>query len=178
MFASLSLGPPVSAFLQLRVGHVLSESVCMQMPSRPVTAAEVHFDELNSLPPDHVRTVFLWVHEKIGSFATALKKPPGTSEEGRKLWAPDAASIFILSEDGEQLTISEEWKDYLKEQSSQLDSGSSSMTADDLLLQWVYGGVVSEREKAHDGAKRALYHGQVPDGQSVYSLLRAVRHLR
>lgn len=148
------------------------------MPSRPVTAAEVHFDELNSLTPENVRTVFHWVHEKIDSFATPLKRPPGNATGGSTLWAPDAADMFLLSEDGENICVSEQWKIFLKHQACQPSQGddATSKTGDDLLLQWIYGNLVSEREKARDGAKRALYHGHVPDGQSVYSLLRAVRH--
>lgn len=146
------------------------------MPARPVNAAEVHFDELNNLSPEHVRMVFHWVLEKVDCFGTALKRPASDQECAGNFWSPDSSDMFVLSEDQKYLCVSPQWQEFLKRQAGQHESEEDFLdkSPDDLLLQWIYGTVVSQCEKARDGAKRALYHGHNPDGQSVCSLLRAV----
>ena len=54
-------------------------------------------------------------------------------------------------------------------------TGNDAEPDDRLLLEWVYGLVVPMREKAVEGAKRALFQGQAPDGVHVWALLKAVR---
>jgi hypothetical protein len=125
---------------------------------------EVHYDEMSKLTPDQVQELFSWVLERVDLLSFW--------DSGSSASAPETLSV---APDGESIVPSSVWKAHLMQCSATSSTGNDSEPDDHLLLEWVYGLVVPMREKAVEGAKRALFQGQAPDGVQLWGLLKAVR---
>lgn len=88
--------------------------------------------------------------------------------------------LWALSEEGSALTVNSKWLQHLQERLLGEDGHPRKVKAGEdphsngLVLEWVYGSIVSTAEKARDGAKRCLgsYMPQALDSHQL--LLRCV----
>lgn len=89
--------------------------------------------------------------------------------------------LFTLTRDGSALTVNGKWLQHLQERLLGEDGHPRKVHDGDdphrmgLVLEWVYGSIVSTAEKARDGAKRQLGLRSAPTGQIAYeTLMRAL----
>ncbi len=70
--------------------------------------------------------------------------------------------LFALTEDGTALTVNAKWLHHLGDRLLGSDGQPRKVLSGEdphnmgLVLEWVYGTIVSTAEKARDGAKRCL----------------------
>jgi hypothetical protein len=127
-------------------------------------SVEVHYDEIHRLSPDQVQEIFSWVLERVDLLSFWDSEPSASS----------ALETLSFTPDGESVIPAAAWKAHLMQCSATRSTGNDAEPDEHLLLDWVYGLVVPMREKAVEGAKRALFQGQAPDGVQLWGLLKAV----
>lgn len=128
-------------------------------------SVELHYDEMGKLTPDQVQELFSWVLERVDLLSFWNSEPSVSSP----------IETLSFTSDGESVVPAGAWKAHLMQCSATSSTGNDAEPDDHLLLEWVYGLVVPMQEKAVEGAKRALFQGQAPDGVQLWSLLKAVR---
>ena len=136
----------------------------MQKAGDRHNGVDVHYDEMHKLTPDQIQGLFSWVLERVDLLSywdseSSASKPIET---------------LSFTHDGESIVPASAWKAHLRQTGRSSSTGNDAELDDNLLLDWVYGLVVPMREKAVEGAKRALFEGQAPDGVQLWALLKAV----
>lgn len=137
---------------------------CVQAGGDRHHSVEVHYDEMSKLTPDQVQDLFSWVCERVDLLSFWNNEPRET--------APIETLSFTA--DGESIAPAGAWKAHVMQCSNTSTTGNDAEPDDLLLLDWIYGLVVPMQEKAVEGAKRALFQGQAPDGVQLWGLLKAV----
>ncbi|KAK9824008.1 hypothetical protein WJX72_006929 [[Myrmecia] bisecta] len=131
---------------------------------RDSTRTELFFEDLEKLPPDEVARICEWLTEKVDSFANELQPEDqdGLEEVQEQKQGIGDIDLFTLSEDGSKLVINKSWLHHLQERRVG-DDGVTRVVRDGenplhmgLVLEWIYGTIVSTAEKAREAAKRAL----------------------
>lgn len=120
---------------------------------------------MHKLTPDQVQELFSWVLERVDLLSYWDSEPSASSP----------VETLSFTSDGKSIVPASAWKAHLMQCGATKATGNDAEPDDRLLLEWVYGLVVPMREKAVEGAKRALFQGQAPDGVHVWALLKAVR---
>jgi hypothetical protein len=106
--------------------------------------------------------------------------PPGVAQEEDDESMGDV-DLFMLTADGKALTVNSKWLQHLQERLLGEDGHPRKATlAEDphrmgLVLEWIYGSIVSTAEKARDGAKRAVGREQ-PSAGAAFETLRMSLH--
>jgi hypothetical protein len=143
-------------------------------------SGELHLEDLARLPPADVQTIYEWVLEKLDGFAASWKDTP--DEEGAiESQNLNDIDLFSLKEGNEEVTVHRFWLNHLEDRVMGPDSTpQKAMEGEDparvgLVLEWVYGSVVSTSEKARESARRQLHPHHPPDPNAAWSLLHAVR---
>lgn len=152
--------------------------ICDLLPEdlRETRAHEVHCDDLEKLPPGDVATITEWLTEKVDALSTRLKAEPKEDEEDDDGEAMGDVDLFALSPDGASLTVNAKWLQHLEERLLGEDGHPRKAREGEdphrmgLVLEWVYGSIVSTAEKARDGAKRQLGL-RPPTAQGAYEAL-------
>ena len=132
--------------------------------SRRSTRTELAFDDFESLLPDEVARIFEWLVEKIDGLTTKLKIEASEletldEEEDDPIGDVD---LFSLIDDGKALEVNRKWLEHLQSRILGEDGQPRRSTLKEdphqmgLVLEWVYGTIVSTAEKARDAAHRVL----------------------
>ncbi|WIA33521.1 hypothetical protein OEZ86_006646 [Tetradesmus obliquus] len=160
----------------------ITSFVCEMLPEdmRETSPAELHYEDLEKLPPDDVTRVAEWLTEKVDALSSRLKAEQREDEEEEEGDAMGDVDLFALTPDGAALTVNGKWLTHLEERLLGEDGHPRKARGDEdphrmgLVLEWVFGSIVSTAEKSRDGAKRCL--GLVPPTtQAAYdNLLRCL----
>ncbi|CAD7697548.1 unnamed protein product [Ostreobium quekettii] len=164
---------PVTDFV---VGH-------LPLKNRKSSRTELFFEDLEKLPPEEVARLYEWLTEKVDSLCAKLKPDPKEEEIEEEESVGDI-DLFSLTESSEDLTVNPKWLQHLQERRLS-DEGQPRRVKEGedphkvgLVLEWVYGSIVSTAEKARDGAKRPLGSWQPSIKQAKENLLVALRDQR
>ncbi|GIL82776.1 hypothetical protein Vretimale_8343 [Volvox reticuliferus] len=128
---------------------------------RETTKLELSFEDLENLLPDDVSRIVEWLTEKVDALSTKLKPEPKEDEEEEEESMGDV-DLWSLSEENNSLTVNAKWLQHLQDRLLGEDGHPRRAKPGEdpghngLVLEWVYGSIVSTAEKARDGAKRCL----------------------
>jgi hypothetical protein len=124
--------------------------------------------------------VFEWVLEKIDGFAASWKdsQDEEDSEDSQHL---NDIDLFSLSDDNKNLMAHPLWQTHLEDRVMGDSNPHKAGPGEDpgrvgLVLEWMYGSIVSTSEKARESAKRQLHTSPPPDANTAWALLHAVRY--
>jgi hypothetical protein len=140
---------------------------------------DLQYDELNNMAPVDIQAVFFWILEKVDALSTGWRHiqstPAGCDEDS----SPAAMDLFSICPDTGNIIVNPSWYQHLGKRT--LGQGRTVMESTDgipdqcgLLVEWVYGLVVSEGEKLRDNSRRTLSRNRRQDCTSVWGLLHAV----
>mmetsp|Transcript_9701 Transcript_9701/g.26290 ORF Transcript_9701/g.26290 Transcript_9701/m.26290 type:complete len:665 (+) Transcript_9701:145-2139(+) len=142
---------------------------------------ELSFEDLDKLVPEDVASILEWLTEKVDALSTRLKAEPKESEElEEEEENMGDVDLWALANDGNALTVNARWLQHLQDRLLGEDGHPrKAKQAEDphhcgLVLEWVYGSIVSTAEKARDGARRALGNIVTPPEEGHLALLRAL----
>jgi hypothetical protein len=140
---------------------------------------EIHFDDLGRLAPDDVQNIFEWLLEKLDGFAASWKDIPEEDADDDSQNLNDI-DLFTLTNDDEELTVHDFWVSHLEDRVMRDGNPRKATPGEDptrvgLVLEWVYGSIVSTSEKARESAKRQLHAAHPPDASSAWALLHEAR---
>jgi hypothetical protein len=142
---------------------------------------EIFFEDLTRLSPDQLQSVFEWVLEKIDSFAASWKdcQDEEDAEDSQHL---NDIDLFSLTDGNQGLVAHHLWLSHLEDRVMRDGNLHKAAPGEDpsrlgLVLEWIYGSIVSTSEKARESAKRQLHTSPPPDANTAWALLRAVRFL-
>eukprot|EP00884_Botryococcus_braunii_P009363 jgi/Botrbrau1/18428/Bobra.0072s0020.2 len=175
-------------FLYQSVLLPVTSFICeiLKHPGRESSRTDVHYDDFEKLPQDEVSRICEWMTEKIDGFATKLKAEPKDVDEQHQQDQQEEEGIgdvdlFSLTEDRTALTVNAKWLQHLQERLLGEDGHPrKAVRGEDeakmgLVLEWVYGTIVSTAEKSRDGAKRPL-GGRPPNVMQAFDqLVQALR---
>ncbi|KXZ54862.1 hypothetical protein GPECTOR_4g934 [Gonium pectorale] len=129
---------------------------------RETTKLELSFEDLENLLPDDVSRIVEWLTEKVDALSTKLKPEPKDDEEEEEENMGDV-DLWALTDEDKGLTVNGRWLQHLQQDRLLGDDGhprrakaGEDPARNGLVLEWVYGSIVSTAEKARDGAKRCL----------------------
>ncbi|GLI67376.1 hypothetical protein VaNZ11_011557 [Volvox africanus] len=128
---------------------------------RETTKLELSFEDLENLLPDDVSRIVEWLTEKVDALSTKLKPEPKEDEEEEEENMGDV-DLWSLNEENNSLTVNAKWLQHLQDRLLGEDGHprrakpGEDLGHNGLVLEWVYGSIVSTAEKARDGAKRCL----------------------
>jgi hypothetical protein len=167
----LTLVQPIISFIL----GVLPES------NRETTRQELAFEDLEKIVQDNAIVMVEWLTEKVDALSTKLKADPKEDELDEDEENMGDVDLWCLVDDGKALMVNEKWLQHLQErllgeesQPRKAKPGEDPQSLG-LVLEWVYGSIVSTAEKARDGAKRTLGNFYAPSIQEAHhSLLRAL----
>ncbi|KAK9806100.1 hypothetical protein WJX72_001362 [[Myrmecia] bisecta] len=142
----------------------ITSYVCEMLPEtmRDSTRSELFFEDLEKLPPDEVARICEWLTEKVDGFGAKIKPEAKDIVEEEEEEGIGDVDLFTLTEDGSKLMVNAKWLQHLQERLLGEDGHPRKVKDGEdpynmgLVLEWVYGTIVSTAEKARDGAKRAL----------------------
>ncbi|KAA6427185.1 MAG: hypothetical protein FRX49_02942 [Trebouxia sp. A1-2] len=143
-------------YLYNAVLYPVTHFVCEMLPEqmRESTRTELFFDDLEKLPSMEVSRICEWLTEKVDGFSSKTRAEPKEAEEEEEEEGIGDVDLFTLTEDRNKLVVNERLLG---------DDGHPRKVHEGedpnrmgLVLEWVYGTIVSTAEKARDGAKRAL----------------------
>lgn len=133
---------------------------------------EVPFEYLDSLSADDISALSEWLTEKVDSLGAKWKLDPNEKEEvEEEEEAMGDVDLLSVSEDGKDIIVNEKWLHHLNERILGDDGHPRKAKSDEdphhvgLVLEWIYGSIVSTAEKARDSAKRNLGHKQPTPSQ-------------
>ncbi|KIY93744.1 hypothetical protein MNEG_14218 [Monoraphidium neglectum] len=160
---------PVTAF----VAELLGEGV------RATKADELAPEDLDKLPAEEVARISEWLTEKVDALSTKTRiDPKEDEEEEEEEEQMGDVDLFALTPDGGALTVNAKWLQHLQERLLG-DDGHPRKVRDGedphslgLVLEWVYGSIVSTAEKGRDGAKRQL-GSHLPSAPAAFDALAA-----
>lgn len=145
--------------------HPITSMMCEILPegARKTTLDELHFEDLEHLLPDDIVIIHDWLTEKIDALTTKLKPDHKDLEEEDAEEEPIGdVDLFTLVEDGNAMRVNEKWLTHLQSRVLGEDGQPRRAKQDEdpfamgLVLEWIYGTIVSTAEKARDGAHRVL----------------------
>ncbi|GAX74273.1 hypothetical protein CEUSTIGMA_g1722.t1 [Chlamydomonas eustigma] len=148
-------------------------------PSRDTARAELAYEDLQKLPPEDTAQIVEWLTEKVDALSTKLKADPKEEEEEDDENMGDV-DLWSLVNEGKTLTVNEKWLQHLQDRLLGDDGHPRKTKAGEdpfsngLVLEWVYGSIVSTAEKARDGAKRSLGSYMPSVGEAYAMLLRGL----
>lgn len=139
--------------------------VCEILPegSRKTTRSELFPEDLECLLPDDVNRIFDFLQEKVEALSSKLKSDAKELEQEDPNEEPIGdVDLFSLTEDGQSLRVNQKWLGHLRSrvlgedtQPRRAKEGEDPTSAG-LILEWVYGTIVSTAEKGRDAAHRSL----------------------
>eukprot|EP00775_Hariotina_reticulata_P013475 gene13475-13601_t len=142
----------------------ITQYICDVLPDemRETNGDAIHFEDLEKLPVDQVAHIAEWLTEKVDALSTRLKAEPREDEDEDDGEAMGDVDLFALTADGAALTVNAKWLQHLEERLLGEDGHPRKAREGEdphrmgLVLEWVFGSIVSTAEKARDGAKRQL----------------------
>ncbi|KAL3153768.1 hypothetical protein ABBQ32_013356 [Trebouxia sp. C0010 RCD-2024] len=151
-------------YLYNAVLYPVTHFVCEMLPEqmRESTRTELFFDDLEKLPSMEVARICEWLTEKVDGFSSKTRAEPKDAEEEEEEEGIGDVDLFTLTEDRTKLVVNVKWLQHLQERLLGEDGHPRKVHEGEdphrmgLVLEWVYGTIVSTAEKARDGAKRAL----------------------
>lgn len=151
-------------YLYNAVLYPVTHFVCEMLPEqmRESTRTELFFDDLEKLPSMEVSRMCEWLTEKVDGFSSKTRAEPKEAEEEEEEEGIGDVDLFTLTEDRNKLVVNVKWLQHLQERLLGDDGHPRKVHEGEdpnrmgLVLEWVYGTIVSTAEKARDGAKRAL----------------------
>eukprot|EP00210_Caulerpa_lentillifera_P004712 g4496.t1 len=158
----------------------VAEFVCslLSTQTRKTTKSELFFEDLEKLTPEDVARLYEWLTEKVDGLCSRLKPDP--KEEDPDEEAVGDIDLFSLTEDKSSFTVNPKWMEHLQDrklseegQPRKVQKGEDEHRVG-LVLEWVYGSIVSTAEKARDGAKRPLGDWKPSVHQAYENLLHAL----
>ncbi|KAL6765006.1 hypothetical protein V8C86DRAFT_2467238 [Haematococcus lacustris] len=130
---------------------------------RDTTKGDLGFEDFEKILPDDLSHIVEWLTEKVDALSTRLKaepaKPGEELEDEENMGDTD---LWQLTADGSALTVNSRWLQHLQERLLGEDGQPRKVKAPEdphrcgLVLEWVFGSIVSTAEKARDGARRNL----------------------
>ncbi|GAX85077.1 hypothetical protein CEUSTIGMA_g12497.t1, partial [Chlamydomonas eustigma] len=146
----------------------------------------IDFQQLLCLHPEQLPLVHEWLTEKVDSLCAQLKsdasKEDGFDHEGAlEVDSLGDIDLWSLSADGLTLLVNPKWLQHLQKRllgpegtpSRSKEGGDPQGTG--LVLEWVYGYIMSTAEKARDSAKRCHSYKGVGGGHAWNELLGALK---
>ena len=131
--------------------------------SRKTTPSELYPEDLECLLPDDVQRIFEFLLEKVDALSTRLKLDAKELEQEDPNEEPIGdVDLFSLTPDSTALGVNEKWMGHLRSRVLGDDSQPRRSKDDEdgtsagLVLEWVYGTIVSTAEKGRDAAHRSL----------------------
>ncbi|DBA96032.1 TPA: hypothetical protein ACH3X1_001533 [Trebouxia sp. C0004] len=151
-------------YLYNAVLYPVTHFVCEMLPEqmRESTRTELFFDDLEKLPSMEVSRICEWLTEKVDGFSSKTRAEPTEAEEEEEEEGIGDVDLFTLTGDRNKLVVNVKWLQHLQERLLGDDGHPRKVHEGEdpnrmgLVLEWVYGTIVSTAEKARDGAKRAL----------------------
>ncbi|GLC41576.1 hypothetical protein PLESTM_001216400 [Pleodorina starrii] len=146
---------------------------------RETTKLELSFEDLENLLPDDVSRIVEWLTEKVDALSTKLKPEPKEEDEEEEENMGDV-DLWSLTEETSSLTVNAKWLQHLQDRLLGEDGHPRRAKPGEdpghngLVLEWVYGSIVSTAEKARDGAKRCLGMQPPSAGDAHMLLVRAL----
>ncbi|BDA41097.1 probable inactive ubiquitin carboxyl-terminal hydrolase 54 at C-terminar half [Coccomyxa sp. Obi] len=129
--------------------------------ARDTKPSELAYEDLEKMPPEDIMRICEWLTDKVDGFSARIKPEPKEVEEEEEEGIGDV-DLFSLINEHTKLTINAKWLQHLQERLLGED-GNPRKTKDGedpyhmgLVLEWVYGTIVSTAEKARDSAKKPL----------------------
>ncbi|KAG1660965.1 hypothetical protein FOA52_005590 [Chlamydomonas sp. UWO 241] len=153
------------AVLQPIAGYVME---VLPEGARETTKSELAFEDLEKLQLDDAANIVEWLTEKIDALSTKLKADPKDEQDDddENMGDVDLWSIVGGEEGGDgsgrAVCVNDKWLTHLTARLLGEDGhprkarDGEDRTGAGLVLEWVYGLIVSTAEKARDGAKRCL----------------------
>ena len=140
---------------------------------------EIHFEDLGRLAPEDVQNIFDWLLEKLDGFAASWKDIPEEDAEDDPQNLNDIDLFTLRDGTEDQLTVHNFWVSHLEDRVMRDGNPRKAKKGEDparvgLVLEWVYGSIVSTSEKARESAKRQLHAAHAPDASSAWALLHEV----
>ena len=164
----------------------ITSFLCELLPEgkRKSTRTELYPEDLEKILPDDVHRIYEFLQEKVDALSSKLK-PDAKDLEAED---PDEEPIgdvdlFSLTPDGTALHVNEKWLSHLRsrvlgEDSQPRRAGEGEdPTSAGLVLEWVYGTIVSTAEKGRDAAHRALGAKPPSAEEAVEALVVALEDL-
>lgn len=157
--------------------------VCEILPegSRKTTRSELFPEDLECLLPDDVNRIFDFLQEKVEALSSKLKSDAKELEQEDPNEEPIGdVDLFSLTEDGQSLRVNQKWLGHLRSRVLGEDSQprrakeGEDPTSAGLILEWVYGTIVSTAEKGRDAAHRALGTKPPSSEDAVEALVHAL----
>eukprot|EP00210_Caulerpa_lentillifera_P002504 g2401.t1 len=142
----------------------VADFVCNLIPAknRKTTKTELFFEDFDKLAPEDVAKLYEWLTEKVDALCSKLKPDPKDEDIDEDEEAVGDIDLFSLTPDKSSFTVNPKWMEHLQErklsdegQPRKVKKGEDEHKVG-LVLEWVYGSIVSTAEKARDGSKRAL----------------------
>ena len=130
--------------------------------SYKTTRLELAVEDLDSLLPDEIARIFEWLLEKVDGLTAKLKLDVNDSEIEEEEDPIGDVDLFDLVENGEAFRVNPKWLGHLQSRILGEDGQPRRSNHEEdpheigLVLEWVYGTIVSTAEKARDAAHRAL----------------------
>ncbi|GFR52505.1 hypothetical protein Agub_g15080 [Astrephomene gubernaculifera] len=147
---------------------------------RETTKLELSFEDLENLLADDVSRIVEWLTEKVDALSTKLKPEHKDDDEEEEENMGDV-DLWALTEDGSCVTVNAKWLQHLQQERVLGEDGhprrakpGEDAGRNGLVLEWVYGSIVSTAEKARDGAKRCLGMQPPTAADAHLTLLRAL----
>eukprot|EP01025_Chloroclados_australasicus_P029639 TRINITY_DN2962_c0_g1_i4.p1 TRINITY_DN2962_c0_g1~~TRINITY_DN2962_c0_g1_i4.p1 ORF type:complete len:1444 (-),score=216.55 TRINITY_DN2962_c0_g1_i4:2834-7165(-) len=158
---------------------------------RQSTRHELVYEDLEQLSSEEVNSISEWVLEKVDGLTAKWKIDPSDDQEEEEEEEGEEGQgsmgdvdLFMLKtqEDGsEMLCVNPKWLKHLQERTLGEDGQPRKLQESDdpsqggLVLEWVYGSIVSTAEKARDGAKRSLSGRPVDQLRAFKTLLTGLQ---
>eukprot|EP01025_Chloroclados_australasicus_P065657 TRINITY_DN8944_c1_g1_i2.p1 TRINITY_DN8944_c1_g1~~TRINITY_DN8944_c1_g1_i2.p1 ORF type:complete len:1698 (-),score=169.93 TRINITY_DN8944_c1_g1_i2:1184-6277(-) len=143
---------------------------------RRTTIRDLAYEDLEQLKPEEIGNICEWLMEKVDGLTAKWKLDPEVDEEEEEEEVMGDIDLFQLSDDNKYLTINAKWLDHLQDRTLSSDGNPRKSKSDEdpdhvgLLLEWIFGSIVSTAEKAREGAKRMLGN-QIPDAMAAFRTL-------
>ena len=164
---------PVTAF----VCELLGEG------ARATRPGELAFEDLDKLPAEELARAAEWLVEKVDALSSRTRVDPEEEEDGANGDGDDDEAmgdvdLFALAPGGGGLGVNAKWLRHLQERLLGEDGHPRRARPGEdphalgLVLEWVYGSIVSTAEKGRDGAKRPL-GSYLPTASAAFDALVA-----
>lgn len=154
-------------FIYHHVLHPVCAYVCEALlnDARKSTLTELHYEDLEHVMPDDIARLFDFIVEKVDAFTSRLKPDPkdleAEAEEGDEDPIGDV-DLFALINNGTAIRVNDKWLEHLQSRVIGEDAQPRRVKQEEdpekfgLVLEWLYGTIVSTAEKARDAAHRPL----------------------
>lgn len=147
--------------------HPVCAYVCDMLPedARKSTRTDLHYEDLESLLPDDVTRIYEFLTEKVDALSSKLRAEAKEleAEAGELDDEPIGdVDLFSLVDDGAAIRVNDKWLYHLQSRVLSEDGQPRRAKPEEdpkrlgLVLEWVYGTIVSTAEKARDAARRSL----------------------